>query len=128
MRRPLISVLSLVLVVSAAWPQSRLEVVRADADSQRFAQVLEARPFAFPRDHGPHPEFRHEWWYFTGHLQAANGQRFGFELTFFRYALSPPGVEKVAASAWRTRSRGSTTAVSGSSRWGAWNASSGRYR
>jgi predicted secreted hydrolase len=55
-----------------------------------FAQVLAPRAFEFPRDHGPHPDYRQEWWYVTGNLDAANGERFGFELTFFRFALAPP--------------------------------------
>ena len=78
-----------------------------------FADALEPRSFAFPRDHGPHPEFRQEWWYVTGNLDATDGERFGFELTFFRVALVPPRtVESAAlpatttassASAWRAR-------------------------
>ena len=68
-----------------------------------FAQALEARPFAFPRDHGPHPEFRQEWWYFTGHLQGPGGEEFGFELTFFRFALTPPQEKAAGGSAWRAR-------------------------
>jgi predicted secreted hydrolase len=71
--------------------------------------------FEFPRDHGPHPAFRHEWWYVTGHLDARTGEHFGFELTFFRFALAPPVRNADAASvaptptpqakssAWRTR-------------------------
>jgi predicted secreted hydrolase len=55
-----------------------------------FAQVLGPRGFAFPQDHGPHPEYRQEWWYVTGNLDASSGERFGFELTFFRFALAPP--------------------------------------
>ena len=45
--------------------------------------------FSFPRDHGSHPEFRIEWWYITGHLRDDEGQRFGFQATFFRVALTP---------------------------------------
>jgi predicted secreted hydrolase len=62
------------------------------------------RRFEFPQDHGPHPAFRHEWWYLTGHLRAADGAQFGFELTFFRLALAPPAAAAAAAgtSAWRT--------------------------
>mgnify|MGYP000084112271 CR=1 FL=1 len=44
------------------------------------------RVFEFPRDHGSHEEFRTEWWYVTGHLDAKNGRRFGFQVTFFRQA------------------------------------------
>ncbi|HTL92332.1 MAG TPA: lipocalin-like domain-containing protein [Steroidobacteraceae bacterium] len=68
-----------------------------------FAAALEPRTFEFPRDHGPHPAFRQEWWYFTGNLAAMDGQRFGFELTFFRVALVPSADGPVEASAWRTR-------------------------
>jgi predicted secreted hydrolase len=73
-----------------------------------FAQALSSRPFVFPADHGPHPQFRQEWWYLTGNLDGAGGERFGFELTFFRYALAPPGAGSTgaapqAASAWRAR-------------------------
>jgi predicted secreted hydrolase len=45
--------------------------------------------FVFPRDHGAHFGFQSEWWYYTGHLRASDGRRFGYELTFFRYGLRP---------------------------------------
>ena len=41
----------------------------------------------FPRDHGSHPEYRIEWWYYTGNLDAANGRRFGYQVTFFRIGV-----------------------------------------
>jgi predicted secreted hydrolase len=44
----------------------------------------------FPKDHAPHPGYRTEWWYYTGNLQAESGERFGFQLTFFRSQISPP--------------------------------------
>jgi predicted secreted hydrolase len=71
-----------------------------------FDQADVPRPFVFPRDHGPHLQFRQEWWYVTGNLDTATGERFGFELTFFRVALEPPAANPAtapAASAWRTR-------------------------
>ncbi len=72
-----------------------------DEPAAGFAQVSGPRPFSFPADAGPHPEFRQEWWYTTGNLEAANGERFGFELTFFRYALAPPAALSAAGpSAW----------------------------
>lgn len=49
------------------------------------------RHFIFPRDHGSHPDFAIEWWYITGHLTATNEAQFGFQATFFRRALMPPG-------------------------------------
>jgi len=40
-------------------------------------------PIAFPRDDGPHDRLT-EWWYYTGHLVAADGRHFGFEFVIFR--------------------------------------------
>jgi predicted secreted hydrolase len=81
----------------------RLSALRADSLPEGFAFAIEPRPFEFPRDHGPHQQFRHEWWYLTGHLDAASGEPFGFELTFFRFALKPPAPSaQPQRSAWRT--------------------------
>jgi predicted secreted hydrolase len=38
-----------------------------------------------PRDEGSHPQFRTEWWYLTGWLDAGAGKSFGFQVTFFRH-------------------------------------------
>jgi predicted secreted hydrolase len=45
--------------------------------------------YQFPRDHGPHPDFKSEWWYFTGNLLAPDGREFGYELTWFRQGVMP---------------------------------------
>jgi predicted secreted hydrolase len=50
-----------------------------------------------------HPTFAHEWWYLTGHLAAPSGERFGFELTFFRVALARAAAAEADASRWRTQ-------------------------
>ena len=47
--------------------------------------------YQFPRDHHVHSEFKTEWWYFTGNLTSESRQRFGYELTFFRQGIRPPG-------------------------------------
>jgi predicted secreted hydrolase len=60
----------------------------------------------FPKDHGAHPGYRTEWWYYTGNLLSEDGDPFGFQLTFFRRQISPPGAEKTwpdPPSAWRTQ-------------------------
>lgn len=67
-------------------------------EDKGYARALAPRPFLFPQDHGPHPEFKTEWWYYTGNLEDAAGRRFGYQLTFFRIALSPQPV--VRNSAW----------------------------
>ncbi|PYQ65533.1 MAG: carotenoid 1,2-hydratase [Acidobacteria bacterium] len=84
-------------------PHASLSVagaLRASSD-QGYAKALIVRDFHFPADHGPHPEFRTEWWYYTGNLDTVEGRRFGFQLTFFRSALAPTAPER--ASAWATR-------------------------
>ncbi len=71
------------------------------ADTAGFARAIAPRVFHFPQDHGPHPGFRNEWWYFTGNLVAPGGRVFGYELTFFRTALTADSSRR--ASDWATR-------------------------
>jgi predicted secreted hydrolase len=73
----------------------------ASEPDPRFERALEPRAFTFPADHGPHPSFQIEWWYFTGNLEDARGRRFGYQLTFFRSALGPEAPER--ASRWAAR-------------------------
>lgn len=80
-------------------PARLAELLGSDAD-EGFARALAPRRFEFPADHGPHPRYRNEWWYFTGNLDGDDGGRYGFELTFFRFSLSPATPE--SESAWRT--------------------------
>jgi predicted secreted hydrolase len=91
-------------IAGAAAPPAQLSPSSGAAPAG-FAQVLVPTTFVFPRDHGPHPQFRQEWWYVSGNLEAPSGERLGFELTFFRFALQPePALSSApAASAWRTR-------------------------
>ncbi len=60
--------------------------------------------WSFPRDHWAHPDYRTEWWYFTGVLAdtADPNRRFGYQFTFFRVGLSPDTL--AYRSAWATRS------------------------
>ncbi len=70
-----------------------LAIPSAAADrpgSDGFLLALPGYEFEFPRDHGAHDEYRTEWWYYTGHLTTDSGRRYGFEVTFFRVAVTPP--------------------------------------
>jgi predicted secreted hydrolase len=87
----------LVLVVVAACP--------AIATDDGFRQVTGPCRLSFPSDHGPHPGYRTEWWYYTGNLTGSDNRRFGFQLTFFRSGLQPLSQRKhwpEPASAWRS--------------------------
>jgi predicted secreted hydrolase len=54
----------------------------------QYRAALPGYRYEFPRDHFSHPDFQTEWWYYTGNLRSAEGRKFGFELTFFRQAMS----------------------------------------
>ena len=82
-------------------PRLELEAVLGGAQSEGFRRALEVRPFHFPADHGAHPGFRSEWWYFTGNLEGEDGRHFGYQWTLFRFALSPAA--RVRPSRWATR-------------------------
>jgi len=58
-------------------------------DSSGYARAIEPWDWRFPRDHGAHPDFQTEWWYYTGNAATIEGRRFGFQFTIFRRALSP---------------------------------------
>lgn len=65
-----------------------------------FARADEPRAFDFPRDHGPHPGFRNEWWYVVATLTDDSGARYGVQATLFRIGLVPGDAD--ADSAWAT--------------------------
>ena len=84
--------------------QPRLSLGQAlGGDLAGFARADRPRAFRFPDDHGPHPAYRTEWWYYTGNLKSTEGRHFGFQLTFFRTALSAPTDQAGRASAWGTQ-------------------------
>jgi predicted secreted hydrolase len=76
-----------------------------EGSSSLYLAVTGPCSLEYPRDHGPHPGYRNEWWYYTGNLRAATGERFGIQLTFFRRQISPPGSTDSwpqPPSPWRT--------------------------
>ena len=77
----------------------------AIAAEDGFLQVTGPCRLSFPADHSPHPDYRTEWWYYTGNVTDGDNRRFGFQLTFFRSGLQPPDKREQwpdPASAWRT--------------------------
>lgn len=107
-RRILVFVMVLVLAAGCGSPdkeESRGAVtnvaeILGGQDSEGYARADSIRTFHFPEDHGPHPEFRTEWWYFTGNLLDDRGRRYGFQFTAFRLGLSPQAPDR--ESAWAT--------------------------
>lgn len=60
-----------------------------------WKQAIEEIAWSFPKDHGNHPEYRTEWWYFTGNLRDEAGKRYGYQLTFFRQGIEHPVTKDV---------------------------------
>jgi predicted secreted hydrolase len=121
MKKVLLIIVLIVIILGSMtwmWPQadpanavpqpasgsSRLSELLNDEGMEAYASAIEPRAFSFPTDHGPHPEYRNEWWYITGNLDAENGRRFGFELTIFRFSLTPQTADEEPnaseSSAW----------------------------
>lgn len=75
-------------------------VLSAQNESGHYRVALPGYRYSFPRDNFNHPDFQTEWWYYTGNVEAADGHRFGFELTFFR-----EGVDRAPArnATWDVR-------------------------
>ncbi len=70
------------------------------SNSAGFSRAEEPIEFVFPTDHGAHPDFQTEWWYYTGNLVTSSGRRFGYQLTFFRRALLPTNQVSSRPSDW----------------------------
>lgn len=62
-----------------------------------YQLALPGRPLSFPADHYSHPDFKTEWWYYTGHLAADSGKRYGYQVTFFRFGLRDRQTDAKAA-------------------------------
>ncbi len=84
---------------SASAQPNALQQALEGSREQGFAFADTVRDFSFPRDHGAHPRYRNEWWYYTGVLHTDAGRAFGFELTFFRVALQ---AQPLSGNAWRS--------------------------
>lgn len=85
----------------AAGPITGANVVAAlsGEPDAAFARAVAPRPLVFPADHGAHPEYQTEWWYYTGNLEDEQGNRYGYQFTIFRSALTPTMPERASTLA-----------------------------
>jgi predicted secreted hydrolase len=76
--------------------------LKADpASAQTWQRAIGPWSWKFPRDHGAHPNFKTEWWYFTGNLQDGQKRPFGYQLTIFRQGIQFTPAQ--ANSRWAVR-------------------------
>jgi predicted secreted hydrolase len=86
-------VLALLLALFAATPQAQ-----QPAPTASWKHAEPGRGLRFPADHASHPDYKIEWWYYTGNLSTRDGHRFGYQLTFFRFGVAwqPPNPSRWA--------------------------------
>ena len=70
--------------------------VQTDSTSTQYPAIEKGLSINFPEDHGPHAEYRTEWWYLTANLWDESGNPLGIQWTLFRAALEP----KTEKSKW----------------------------
>jgi predicted secreted hydrolase len=78
-----------------------LSLLKADPVPETWQRAIEPWSWSFPRDHGAHPAFKTEWWYFTGNLQDAHQRKFGYQLTIFRQGIQ--FTPRQTSSKWAVR-------------------------
>ena len=98
---PLTGALALLLAPLAAQAQPA-GFAGLGAANDAFAEVVPGAALSFPEDHGPHRDFRTEWWYVTANLEGPDGARYGAQWTLFRRGIEPGAPEKGwdAAEIW----------------------------
>ncbi len=85
--------LSLILTLYRPGTAQSLPRTRSGDEGQRlttnftYQLALPGRRLTFPADHYSHPDFKTEWWYYTGHLETESGKRYGYQVTFFRFGV-----------------------------------------
>jgi predicted secreted hydrolase len=86
MRSGWLAVVVLLMWPAHAWTQG---FAGLGAGGDGFAAPVRDKAFAYPADHGPHTDFRVEWWYITANLDGADGREYGVQWTLFRTAIAP---------------------------------------
>jgi predicted secreted hydrolase len=90
--RHLASLASLALSLILIWLPAGVQAqgfAGLGSDADGFQVPRRGTALSFPRDHGPHSDFRIEWWYITANLQTEDGTPLGAQWTLFRSALAP---------------------------------------
>jgi predicted secreted hydrolase len=77
-----------------------LTTISATGQTPAWKEATPGRLLTLPADHSSHPEYKLEWWYYTGNLDTADDRRFGYQLTFFRVGVDPVPASR---SRWAVR-------------------------
>jgi len=105
MKPKAIALLMVVLLLSGCddKPEEEKGFAGLADDAASYAQVTPDKRWSFPEDHGPHNDFRIEWWYITANLTNADGESFGVQWTLFRNALPRSASVENSDQGWSNR-------------------------
>jgi predicted secreted hydrolase len=81
------SIVAGLMSTSAPFQSGTSTSQQASSSQQGWKSAAPGRPIVLPADHASHPEYKLEWWYYTGNLDAEDGRRFGYQVTFFRIGI-----------------------------------------
>jgi len=68
--------------------------------ANKWKLALPGYKYNFPSEHRSHPNFKIEWWYFSGNVKDESGNKYSFMLTFFRRGLRLEKTSEVNRSRW----------------------------
>ena len=92
--------LAFVPLDAAVQHSSSRTTASAPAPDDGWMRAAAGRPIVLPDDHVAHPEYRLEWWYYTGNVQDKGGRPYGYQVTFFRFGVVR---EQTNPSPWAVR-------------------------
>jgi predicted secreted hydrolase len=93
---------ALSVIAAIAFAASAFAADPAPVAADTWQRAIGPWTWSFPRDHGAHPNFKSEWWYFTGNLkEKGTGRPFGYQLTIFRQGVQIHPAQK--NSKWAVR-------------------------
>lgn len=84
-----VKALLIAMLLSLCGPSHAQGFAGLGTNADGFSIPHRGTDLQFPRDHGPHSDFRIEWWYLTANLSGTDGKDYGIQWTLFRSALAP---------------------------------------
>ena len=65
------------VIAAIVFGSAGFALAQKPAEDEPWRRAQPGYEFRFPDDHRSHPDYKIEWWYYTGNLKADDGRRFG---------------------------------------------------
>lgn len=79
--------LAMAMALAQVGPSHARQTRQDQARSAAWRRASPDRVVRVPADHVAHPEYRIEWWYYTGNVMGDDGKPYGYQVTFFRVGV-----------------------------------------